>query len=198
MPKVSPMSQIVPSGFGEETNSLAYPLNDFYSRNSQSLPPMESIEPGKIPEPYRSLLVHQSDMTSTLEQFHRGSIRLHIVSQAKRGAEYFREVALMLEKSAKPVEFGAIRIKLDLFPAAAQKEILKEHWPLGRILKQFNIQFISEPRGFLRIASDKLIDRILNLTGAHLLYGRRNTLWNAERASLAEIVEILPPAQTQI
>jgi chorismate-pyruvate lyase len=188
------MSQIVPSGFGEDTKSVAYPLNDFYSRNGHSLPPLESIEPGRIPEPYRSLLVHQSDMTSTLEQFHRGSIRLHIVSQAKRGDEYFREVALVLEEDAKPVEFGAIRIKLDLFPPAAQQEILKEHWPLGRILKEFNIQFISEPRGFLRIASDKLIDGILHLTGAHLLYGRRNTLWNAERASLAEIVEILPPA----
>ena len=192
MPKVSRMSQIVPSGVTDD--SIAYPLNDFYSRTGHSLPPLETIEPSRIPEPYKSLLVHQNDMTSTLELFHAGPIRIHVISRVLRGDEYFREVALLDDRNGKPVEFGAIKINLDLFPPAAREEVLKEHWPLGRILKQFNISFSSQPRGFLRIASDKLINRVLHLTGAHLLYGRRNTLWNAERASLAEIVEILPPS----
>jgi hypothetical protein len=34
---------------------------------------------------------------------------------------------------------------------------------------------------------------LLGLTGAHLLYGRRNSLVNPASESLAEIVEILPP-----
>ena len=40
------------------------------------------------------------------------------------------------------------------------------------------------------------INGLLGLSGAHLLYGRRNTLLNADGKSLAEIVEILPPAQS--
>jgi hypothetical protein len=34
---------------------------------------------------------------------------------------------------------------------------------------------------------------MLHLQGAHVLYGRRNTLSNPAGKSLAEIVEILPP-----
>jgi hypothetical protein len=60
-------------------------------------------------------------------------------------------------------------------------------------LKECAIAYASQPKAFLRIASDKLIDKVLDLTGAHVLYGRRNTLSDAAGQSLAEIVEILPP-----
>ena len=175
-------------------NSLVYPLSDFYRRNHHPLPPLEEVDGEAIPQPYKTLLVHRNDMTSTLEKFHQAKLHLRIVSRTQRGSEYFREVALQLEVTNKPVEFGAIRINLDLFPAGAQKQILGEHWPLGRILKEFNVKFSSEPRGFLRVASDRVINDVLRLTGAHILYGRRNTLSNGSGQSLAEIVEILPPA----
>jgi len=177
----------------ESGGSLSYPLSEFYNRNGQLLPPLDEIEPARIPEPYKSLLVHQNDMTSTLENFYRTPIHLRLVSRARHDHEYFREVALLAEGRDQPVEFGAIKINLDLFSEPACRQILEEHWPLGRILKEFEIRFSSQPRGFLRIASDKLINRVLDLTGAHLLYGRRNTLWDSAGRPLAEIVEILPP-----
>ena len=176
-----------------ESTSLVFPLSDFYRRNGHSLPPLEEIDAGRIPQPYKGLLVHQHDMTSTLEKFHHGRLHLRVVSHARRQNDYFREVVLQLDGSNKPVEFGAIKINLDLFPEAAQKQILEEHWPLGRILKEFAVDFNSQPRGFLRIASDRLINEVLKLTGAQMLYGRRNTLSNLSGQSLAEIVEILPP-----
>ena len=174
--------------------SIAYPLNDFYQRNGELMPPLDEIEAERIPEPYKSLLVHENDMTSTLEDFHKGTIHLRIVSKLQREDEYFREVALLVEGTEKPVEFGAIKIDLALFPEAARQQILEEHWPLGHILKEHEIRFVSQPRGFVRVASDKLINSVLNLTGAHLLYGRRNTLSTIGGKSIAEIVEILPPA----
>jgi len=99
-----------------------------------------------------------------------------------------------VEGSEKPVEFGAIKISLELFPEIAREQILAERWPLGHILKESGMQFASQPRAFLRVASDQLINSVLNLSGANLLYGRRNTLLDAAGRSLAEIVEILPPA----
>ena len=194
MPRSLPVNQIAPVGVGTDPLGLAYPLNEFYRRNDHSLPPLEEIDPARIPEPYKSLLVHQHDMTSTLENFYGGRIRLQIIGRDRQGSDYFREVALLVDESKKPIEFGAIKINLDLFPKEAQAAILEEHWPLGRILKESHIEFSSQPRSFLRIASDKLINRVLNLTGAHLLFGRRNTLWNRAGQPLAEIVEILPPA----
>jgi hypothetical protein len=193
MPKSVPLKFAPAPDLGTDSNAMAYPLNDFYARNDQLLPPLEEIDPERIPEPYKSLLAHRNDMTSTLESYHGGRIHLRIISKALRGSEYFREVALLVAGSEKPVEFGAIKISLDLFPAIARDQVLDEHWPLGHILKENGIKFTSEPRAFLRVASDKLINSVLNLSGAHLLYGRRNTLFDRFGQSLAEIVEILPP-----
>ena len=53
---------------------FAFPLSEFYARTSLALPRMEVIPGDAVPEPYRTLLVHEADMTSTLEQFHGGDI----------------------------------------------------------------------------------------------------------------------------
>ena len=173
--------------------SIAYPLDEFYARSGLSLPPLDQVDGEAVPEPYKSLLVHERDMTSTLESFHKAGIHLRLVSRELRGEEYFREVVLVLDDSEKPVEFGAIKIQLDRFPEKVRQEILREQFPLGHLLKDFAIEYQSCPRAFLRIASDRTINGLLGLTGAHLLYGRRNTLLNPAGESIAEIVEILPP-----
>ena len=173
--------------------SLSHPLDGFYARSGLALPPLQQIDGEEVPEPYKALLVHQSDMTSTLENFHRQSIHLRVLGRERRGDEYFREVVLHLDDTEQPVEFGAIKINLDRFPPPARQLILDERWPLGHILKDCAVAYVSLPKAFLRIASDKLINSVLGLTGAHVLYGRRNTLSDAAGQSLAEIVEILPP-----
>lgn len=173
--------------------SAAYPLDEFYARSGLILPPMNHIEGEAVPEPYRGLLVHERDMTSTLENFHGSGIHLRLVSQQQRGEEYFREVVLALDGSETPVEFGAIKIDLSCFPAEAREQILAAHFPLGRILKDHGLAYQSCPRVFLRVASDKTISRLLGLNGAHVLFGRRNTLRTPEGRSMAQIVEILPP-----
>ncbi|MGY8674853.1 MAG: hypothetical protein ACKVHO_19960 [Verrucomicrobiia bacterium] len=91
-----------------------------------------------------------------------------------------------------PVEFGAIKITLNLFPRTARQDILSERLPLGRILAERKIRHFSRPKAFLKIHSDEFINNALQLTGDHTLYGRRNTLWSPDKKALAEIVEILP------
>jgi hypothetical protein len=176
------------------SESVAYPLNEFYARSGLNLPPLDQLDGEALPEPYKSLLVHERDMTSTLETFHKAGIHLHPVSREQVGNEYFREVVLELDGSNRAVEFGAIKIHLDRFPDDARQEILRERYPLGRILKDFAIEYLSRPQAFIRIASDPTIADLLKLSGAHTLFGRRNTLFNPDGHSLAEILEILPPA----
>lgn len=173
--------------------SIAYPLDEFYARSGTTLPPLDQIEGQSVPEPYRTLLVHDRDMTSTLENFHGAGIRLRLLGREQKGNDYFREVLLLLEGSERPAEFGAIQIHLDRFPENARREILEERYPLGHVLKEHAIPYTSRPRAFLRIASDKIINSVLLLQGAHVLYGRRNTLSNPVGEPLAQIVEILPP-----
>ena len=85
-----------------ETNtsqSVAYPLDEFYARTGLALPPLDQVDGEAVPEPYKSLLVHERDMTSTLENFHKTGIHLRLVSRQQRGDEYFREVVLVLDRS---------------------------------------------------------------------------------------------------
>lgn len=133
-------------------------------------------------------------MTPTLEKFHGERIHLAVLSSQQRDDFYFREVVLLLDKTDKPVEFGAIKINLALFPSAARKEILEERRPLGTLLADYTITHTSRPKAYLRIHSDDFINASLKLDRSQWLFGRRNTLWNPEQRPLAEIVEILPPA----
>jgi chorismate-pyruvate lyase len=176
------------------SHPIAHPLDEFYARSGLALPPLDQLDGEAMPEPYKTLLVHDRDMTSTLENFHGAGVHLRLLSRERKAHAYDREVLLVLDGSERPVEFGAIRIHLDRFPERARNEILEERYPLGRVLKDHNIPFLSRPQAFLRVASDKLINELLGLHGAHVLYGRRNTLLNSSGEPLAEIVEILPPA----
>jgi len=170
-----------------------YPLDESYAARGETAPAIDRVEPAEVPEPYHSLLVHKTDMTSTLEKFHGETLHVEVLTRDVRENEYCREVVLVLDGTQKRVEFGAIKIMLDLFPAEARQEILRAQQPLGRILNTFNIQFSSRPGTFLRLTSDKFIDTALQLQWPQLLYGRRNSLVDSRERPLAEIVEILPP-----
>lgn len=174
-------------------NEAVYPLEEYYLRHRLKPPQITRVEPGEVPEPYRALLVHDRDMTSRLESFHKRKIHIRVVGRHNHGNEYFREVVLELDGSLKPVEFGAIKIYLDLFPQEAREEVLRAERPLGRILHTFEIGFTSRPSAYLRVSADAFIGGALGLRGKHSLFGRRNTLWDAWERPLAEIVEILPP-----
>ena len=176
---------------------FAYPLDEFYALAKRPLPDIEQIAGEKVPEPYRKLLVHQHDMTPTLEKFHDEKIYLNVISRQTRGDFYFREVILLTQRTRTPVEFGAIKINLGLFPAGARRLILEEQEPLGTILGEFKISHTSRPKAFLRIEADSFIKGALQLRGKHELYGRRNTLYDPHHFPLAEIVEILPPTERQ-
>jgi len=172
--------------------ALVHPLDEFYAMAGQSLPPLSRVDGEEVPEPYHTLLVHQNDMTPTIEKFHGSLVHLEVLGRRRKGDAYFREVVLRLDSSNQPVEFGAIKINLELFTPIARQQILEEHQPLGHILHDYKIAHTSRPSAYLRLASDKLINQVLGLTGAQVLYGRRNTLYDPQQRPLAEIVEILP------
>lgn len=172
---------------------LLYPLDDFYERMALALPVIEPIDGNAMPEPYKSLLVHENDMTPTLQNFHSDSIHVHVMHAEERDGSYFREVLLELDENGRPVEYGAIRIYLDLVPDDTRQKIIEARLPLGQIFFLHNIKHVSRPKAYLKVRADEHISRALRLDDDRELYGRRNTLADLEGRSLAEIVEILPP-----
>ncbi len=179
---------------GLAISPIAYPLDEFYLHAGKPLPKIEAVAGEDVPEPYKTLLVHNNDMTPTLEKFYGSSIHLSVLRRQQRNDFYSREVVLLLDSSGCPVEFGAIRINLALFPSAARRKILEEKTPLGQILHEHQILHTSRPKAFLRIEADEFIKSALQAKEGGILYGRRNTLADPEQRPIAEIVEILPPA----
>jgi chorismate-pyruvate lyase len=175
------------------TGHSVYPLDDFYAREGLPLPRIEVIPGDAMPEPYRSLLVHERDMTPTLEACYRSSIHIEVWGRARAGDFYFREVVLRLDRDQRPVEFGVNKLNLSLFDAAVQRLILDEYLPLGHILNLRAIPHHGRPQAFLKIESDALMCRAFHLPAATTLYGRRNTINDSQGRVLSEIVEILPP-----
>jgi chorismate-pyruvate lyase len=172
----------------------AKPLLDFYNRAGEPAPELFTINCKEMPEPYRSLLVHDDDMTPTLEKFHGERIHLRLIGREKSENSYVREVVLEAGSTNKPVEFGAIAIHLEHFPKHSQELILGESTPLGTILGSHNIDHESHPQAYFKLQADPLITEAFGLSKSTGLYGRCNVHKDLEGNHLAEIVEILPPA----
>ena len=174
---------------------FTHPLDEFYRLAKRQLPGIEPVDGAAMPEPYRSLLVHERDMTSTLGQFHGDDIGIKMLHRHNGGDAYYREVLLLAKRSQRQVEYGAIKIHLGQFPGPARDAISEAAAPLGQLLHDYSIGHLSRPSGFLRVECDDYIGGLFGLDEQPVLFGRRNTLYDATaKHRLAEIVEILPPA----
>ena len=173
--------------------NLLYPLSEFYLQDGLTLPAVTGIDGQQLPEPYKTLLVHETDMTSTLEKYHDQKLRLHILRRRLEGEEYSRQVLLVTERDQKPVEFGAIKINLQHFSEEVRQQILEERRPLGAILYDEKIPYISRPIAFIQVTPDAIMKRVLGLGDNILLFGRRNVLMSPSQRILADILEVLPP-----
>lgn len=163
----------------------------------RELPGIEFVPATAVPAPYRALLDHERDMTSTLEAFHKSPIQLRVLNSSRNHEHYMREVLLVSANTGRPVEYGAIRITLSAFNSEQQRMVLAERQPLGAILEAAAVPYTSRPGKFIRVKTDEAIQRTLGLSEAAILFGRCNRLSTNDGLTLAEIVEILPPVDIQ-
>jgi len=175
---------------------LLSPLRECYGRMGEAPPAIARLDGEEMPQPYRRLLVHERDMTPTLEAAFGQPIHLRVMQQWISGEWLTRQVLLVLDREGVPVVFGAIRIHLDAFPLPAREEILQGHRPLGAILQHHRLEHQSRPQAFIRVQADRPISRALRgPSPGSLLYGRLNRLRSLQKETLAEILEILPALQ---
>ena len=168
-----------------------YPLDVVYRRAGVEAPDMRIVAPYEIPMPYRSLLVHEDDMTITLERHFGGRVILRALSTFTSGAWYFRRVLLVQEYTGRPVEMGAIRMKLDGFGARLKKQILKNEVPLGRLLRDSGFKYVSHAMAFLAITPNPEMMGVFWMRESKTLYGRRTEIVR-DGTKIGDIVEVLP------
>lgn len=173
------------------SNGILYPLDLVYARAGLAKPKVEAVPSDAIPLPYRSMLVHESDMTVTLEQHFGGPVGLRPLSTFSARGSYFRRVLLVQEYSGRPVEMGAIRIQLDAFVPRIRAEILRNDVPLGRILRRRGVDFKSLARVFLAVTPNSEMMGVFWMREPRTLYGRRTDVL-LRGAKIGDIVEVLP------
>ena len=177
----------------EPSMDLLFPLSHFCRASGHDLPACEIIDGAVMPEPYRSLLVHQGDMTSRLEEFHGAPMKLRVLHREEKGDSYRREVLLCTQDTGLPVEYGAIEIHLDAFSPELRAQILEGKLPLGGLLNRAGVRYRSEPRAFIKLAPDSAMNALFSTDPANALYGRSNVLLGENGDTLARIVEVLRP-----
>ena len=174
------------------TDILA-PLRFFYGLASADLR-VSFVKPEDMPEPERWLLVHESDMTPRLRNFHQNPITLDVHAKSRIGNYLVRASVLKKASDRTPVEFGAIGIHLDQFDEETRRLILECRIPFGGILEQQNVPHSSHPSGYFQIEIDHRLAELLGGFDGQVCFGRCNELRRADGAPLAEVVEVLPRA----
>jgi hypothetical protein len=177
----------VPRGRGR----TPYPLDVVYAQAGIAPPKTREIAPERIPLPYRSLLVHERDMTLTLEAHFGGRVTLRPLSTFRDGHSYFRRVLLVQEYSARPVEMGAIRIDLLAFAPRIRAAILKNRVPLGRLLRDGGVDYRSLPTAFLSVEPNSEMMGVFWMREPRTLFGRQTEM-TVDGRKIGDIVEILP------
>lgn len=178
-----------PAGSGR--SGLLYPLDLVYRRAGIDAPAFEAVTPDDIPLPYRALLVHDSDMTLTLERHFGGRVALRPLSTFTRGGSYFRRVLLVQEYAGQPVEMGAIRMELDAFDEPLRRRILENRIPLGSILRDGRFEYASRVKAFLQLTPNPEMMGVFWMREPRTLYGRRTEIVRQGR-KIGDIVEVLP------
>jgi chorismate-pyruvate lyase len=176
---------------GRSRSGVPAPLDVVYARAGIPAPKTTVVRPDRIPSPYRSLLVHERDMTVTLEAHHDGRVVLRTLSSFRESRWYVRKVLLAEEVSGRPVEMGVVEVDLEAFSRPIRNRILRGQVPLGRLLREGGVDYLSRPTAFLAIEPNSELLGVFWMGKPRTLYGRQTELTLKGRR-IGHVVEILP------
>lgn len=182
-----------PDHIEELRRSLLWPLNLFCAHYDREVPEITPLFEQYLPEPYRLLLVHQRNMTPTLEEYHGGTIYIERINVFSDEEETTREVVLRRDSDAKPLEYGVSRTFRSRLPPEALFLLDDGRLPLGTILRVCDCEHTVQPSGFFKIRPTPFFADVFEVDDAAYLYGRRNMLVGLDGRPIAEVCEILPP-----
>jgi hypothetical protein len=152
----------------------------------------EWVAPEQMPEPYRSLLVHEHHMTVTVEAHHGDLVDVRVLEEFRTENTYARKILLALQKSRRVVQFGLMRLHLQYCSPAVRAEILAARTPLGRILIEHDVLRRIEPTAFLRVTPGPAMMEWFGLDSPQATYGRL-ALIHCDNQPAVELLEIVVP-----
>lgn len=146
-----------------------------------------TVSAGDVPEPFRSLLDHDSHMTVVMERHHHGPVGLRIVAElAGPGDAYAREIVLT-GPGGHTVQFGIVRLDLAAVAAETAARIRAADAPLGRVLLDARTMCTVGDVALLRVDPGPHLQRLI---GPGPTFGRVATIAVGGRPAV-ELLEIV-------
>lgn len=171
--------------------ALPFSLESLYQMFGDSTWPSYEVVPAEeVPRPYDQLLVHHEHMTTTMQAYHGRPVSLQVLARRKFDSWYGRKILLVCDK--RVVQFGIMRIRLDLCSAEVRQAILREDTPLGYILVQHDVLRYIEPLAFLRIIPDADMCGWFGLREPRETYGRLAVI-RCDHQPAVELLEVSAP-----
>ncbi|MCA8998209.1 MAG: hypothetical protein KDA80_14520 [Planctomycetaceae bacterium] len=154
------------------------------------------IPSSTTPEPYKRMLVHDSHMTVTMEQYHGSPVNVTVVDQKDIDDIYCREIILTRADNGKPVQFGIVRFNFEFVTPQVKEEILSGEIPLGRVLINHNVLRHIDLGAIIKVKVGPELARLLEMEDGAETYGRLATIFcnGSPAVDLLEISAPLTPA----
>ncbi len=149
------------------------------------------IQAHEIPRETRSLLVHDRHMTATLHAHYAQAVTLRVLDYREESSAYRRKILLTVNAGKRIVEFGLVRLSLDVLPAAARAEIEARSLPLGTIFAKYNVLTVVEPRWYLRFSSQSPVVQYFVPQAPTEAFGRLGVI-HCDGKPAVELLEVVP------
>jgi hypothetical protein len=120
-------------------------------------------------------------------------VDVRVLERRRDGHAYSRKILLALRETGKVVQFGIVRIRLDLCDPAVRDEILAERTPLGRVLIEHGVLRRVEPTGFGRVPPGPATAAWFGQPDA-ATYGRLGIIHCDGRPAI-EVLEVVAPVE---
>lgn len=148
-----------------------------------------------LPIAYRTLLAHQAHMTVTVEQRHRSEVSVEVLKAEHTATHYVRKILLRRKSDQRVVQFGVVRLILDLIDEAPRLEILSQKIPLGRALINHDVLRQVQLLNLWRVNCGEDLAKLFDVELDHVTYGRTAIIYcNGDPA--IELLEIVAPEDT--
>lgn len=161
-----------------------------------AVPTYQSVAPDQMPEPFRSLLVHDRHMTIAMEDFHQCKITVRVLQRRQFDGWYARQILLEKVGSAEVVQGGIVRIHLYMLDAPVQAAILKEDTPLGHVLINNNVMRHIHVTSFLRLEPGPALAAWPGFDSMSPAWGRLGIIYCNHQPAI-ELFELVPGSTTR-
>ena len=160
--------------------------------DQDDMPEVRAVSSELIPAPYRSLLVHTSHMTVTVEKYFQESVDIDVLSVVETDDAYARKILLKLQSSGKVVQFGIVHIDLKVLAEPVREQILSKRTPLGRVLIENDVLRDVRPTGFFQVTPSPKMCEWFGLSEPTPTYGRLGVIYTDNNPAI-QVAEILAP-----